>query len=359
MRQVSSSPTVSVVMATYNGATLVAETIATLQAQTFGDFELIIVDDCSTDDTVAVIRSFDDPRIRLFPSPVNRRVVLSRNAAFAEARGRYIAALDHDDLCHPDRFRRQVAYLEAHPEIALVGTAANVLENGAILPSSLAPLSTPAVIAWLLHIENPLVWSSVMMRADAARRLDPFMRPEMVYAEDFDLYHRIAAFGGVARLDDELLTYRRHSGSASQTQVSAMRARATDILAAVYADTFGAAAVETADLMVRHIMGQQPVPDRATLERVGLALVQLQDAFLERHRPDPESRSLIRWETARRWARVGRAGLRTGTLGLGDAAAVRPPHLGLGYAGIEDLILSRLVGSVRSIRRGRTKRDAA
>ncbi|MFA6123717.1 MAG: glycosyltransferase [Sphingomonas sp.] len=359
MKQEPSSPTVSVVMATYNGAALVSETIASLQAQTFGDFELIIVDDCSTDDTVAVIRSFDDPRIRLFPSPVNRRVVLSRNAAIAEARGRYIAALDHDDVCHPDRFRRQVAYLESHPEIVLVGAAANVLEDGAIVPSSLAPLSTPAVIAWLLQIENPLVWSSVMMRADAARRLDPFMRPEMVYAEDFDLYHRIAAFGGIARLDDELLTYRRHSGSASQTQASAMRARATDILAAVYADTFGDAAVDTADLIVRHIMGQQPVPDRATLEQVGSALVQLQDAFLERHRPDPESRSLIRWETARRWARVGRAGLRTGTLGLGDAATVRPPHLGLGYAGIEDLILSRLVGSVRAIRRRQTKRDAA
>ncbi|PMY01431.1 glycosyl transferase family 2, partial [Pseudomonas sp. MPR-R2A5] len=85
------APTVSVVMPTYNGAALIGETIASLQAQSFRDFELIIVDDCSTDDTVAVIRSFDDPRIRLIQSQKNRRVVLSRNAAFAEARGRYIA----------------------------------------------------------------------------------------------------------------------------------------------------------------------------------------------------------------------------------------------------------------------------
>lgn len=353
------APTVSVVMATYNGGALVGETIASLQAQTFGDFELVVVDDCSTDDTVAVIRAFGDARIRLFEAPVNRRVVRTRNAAFAEARGRYVAALDHDDLCHPDRLARQVAYLEAHPDIALVGTAANVLQDGAILPSALAPLTTPAVIAWLLRIENPLIWSSVMMRGDAARRLDPFNRPEMVYAEDFDLYHRIAAFGGVARLDDELMTYRRHGGGASQIQTGAMRARATDVLAAVYAPLFGDAAGETAGLIVRHVMGQEPVPDRATLKRVGEALVRLQDDFLATRRPDPQSRSLIRWETARRWARVGRAGLRSGALRLGDAAAVRPDHLGLGYAGIEDLILSRLVGSVRAAQRRHARRSAA
>ncbi len=355
----SVAPTVSVIMPTYNGAGMVGETLATLQAQTFPDFELIVVDDCSTDDTVAVIRAIGDPRFRVIAAPENRRVVLTRNAAFAEARGRYVAALDHDDLCHPDRFARQVAYLDAHPGIVLVGTAANILQDGAILPSPLAPLSTPPVIEWLMRIENPLVWSSVMMRADAARLLDPFMRPDLVYAEDFDLYHRINAFGGIARLDDELMTYRRHGGGASQRQVEAMRARATDVLAACYAPLFGETAVEHADLIVRHVMGQQPVPDRATLRRVGDALVRLQDDFLATRKPDPASLNLIRWETARRWARIGRAGLRTGSLRLGDATAVRPDHLGLGYAGIEQLVLSRLVGTVRGAQRRRARRSAA
>ena len=355
----STTPTISVIMPTYNGADMVGETLATLQAQTFTDFELIAVDDCSTDDTVAVIRAVGDPRFRVIEAPVNRRVVLTRNAAFAEVRGRYVAALDHDDLCHPDRFAAQVAYLDAHPEIVLVGTAANVLQDGAILPSALAPLSTPKVIEWLMRIENPLVWSSVMMRTEAARRLDPFQRPEMVYAEDFEMYHRIAEFGGIARIDDELMTYRRHGGGASQKQVEAMRARGTDVLATCYAPLFGDEAVEIADLIVRHVMGQQPVPDRATLRRVGDALVRLQDDFLSVHKPDPASLNLIRWETARRWARIGRAGLRTGSLRLGDATAVRPDHLGLGYAGIEQLVLSRLVGTVRAAQRRHAKRSAA
>ena len=98
-------------------------------------------------------------------------------------------------------------------------------------------------------------------------------------------------------------------------------------------------------------MAQQPVPDRSTFERVGETLVALQDDFIRRHAPDAESLALIRWETARRWARIGRAGLRTGRLKLGDATGVRPDHLGMGYAGIEELILSRLVGTIRSAQR--------
>jgi glycosyltransferase involved in cell wall biosynthesis len=346
-----SGPIISVIMAAYNGASLIGETLASLQAQSFADFEVIVVDDCSTDDTLAVIRGFGDPRIKVIAAETNQGVVASRNRGFAEARGRYIAALDHDDLCHPERFARQVAYLDAHPETVLVGTAASVLEDGMVLPGTLAPVTTPALIEWLLRIENPLVWSSVMMRGDAARQLDPFTRPDLKFAEDFDLYHRIGRFGTIARLDEELVTYRRHTGGASQRHVDAMTDRATDVLEGAYGDLFGDAARATADLMVRYVMGQRPVPDRATFQRLGDALVTLQDDFLETHRPDSNSRSLIRWETARRWARIGRAGLRTGQLDLGDAVAVRPDHLGLGYAGIDDLIMSRLVGTARAMQR--------
>jgi hypothetical protein len=352
-----SAPAISVIMAVYNGADLIGETLRSVQAQSFGDFEVIIVDDCSTDDTAAVVRGFGDARIRLISLPANQGVVAARNRAVAEARGRYIAGLDHDDLCRPERFARQFAYLEANPDTVLVGTAASILEDGAVLPGSLAPVSTPMLIAWLLRIENPLVWSSVMMRGDAARRLDPFQRPEMVYAEDFDLYHRIARFGAIARIDDELMIYRRRSGGISQRNVDAMTARGIDILAACYADALGDEARAVADVVVRYVMGRQPVPDRATFQRLGEALIRLQEDFLSTHAPDPDSLNMIRWETARRWARIGRIGLRTGQLDLGDAIAVRPDHLGLGYAGIDDLVLSRIVGGAKVVRRrlaGRT-----
>ncbi|MGR6747930.1 hypothetical protein, partial [Aeromonas veronii] len=83
--------------------------------------------------------------------------------------------------------------------------------------------TTPDLIGWLSWIENPLVWSTVMIRADVAHRLDPFSRPDLVYAEDFDLYHRIAAFGRLARLDEPLVLYRQHAGGVSKRFVDTMR----------------------------------------------------------------------------------------------------------------------------------------
>ena len=347
------APTVSVIMAAYNGAALLPETLTSLQAQTFGDFELIVVDDCSTDETLTVLRDFGDPRLRVIAAETNQGPVLARNRAFAEARGRYIAALDHDDLCRPERFARQVAYLDAHPEVVLIGTNTSVLRDGRTVASTLPPVTTPFVIEWLVRIMNPLVWSSVMLRAETARRLDPFTRPDILYAEDFDLYHRMARFGRIARLDDDLLTYRSHSGGLSQRHTDAMATSATRVLAEVHAEQFGDDAAAVAALLVRHIMLREPVPDRDTLARLGETLLAMQQHFIATRRPDAESRKLLRWETAQLWSRIGRAGLRSGALGLGDTIAVRPDHLGLGYTAIHELILSRLIGGARSARQGR------
>ncbi|MFW2851522.1 glycosyltransferase family 2 protein [Sphingomonas sp. TX0543] len=344
------APTVSVIMAAYNGAALIGETLESLAAQTLGDFEAIVVDDCSTDDTLAMLRAWPDARVRVIALAENGGPVRARNRAFAEARGRYVAALDQDDLCRPERFARQVAYLDAHPEVALVGSDTAVLRDGAIRAPRHPANTTARLTEWLLRIENPLVWSSVMIRAQIARGLEPFTRPELLYAEDFDLYHRIARLGRVARIDADLLIYRQHGGGASQRFVDTMSASATRVLADSYAELFGDGAHDAAALVVSNLMGRAPPPDRATLRRLGEVMVALQQDFLARHACDAQDIRLIRWETARRWAAVARAGLRAGSLTLGDALSVRPPHLGLGYAGFEELVVSRFVGGVRRLR---------
>lgn len=347
------TPVVSVIMAAYNGAALIGETIDRLRAQRFTDFEVVIVDDCSTDDTLAICRAIDDPRFRVIASTQNQGPVRARNRAFAEARGRYIAGLDHDDLCHPDRFGAQVAYLDAHPDCVVLGTAASQLQGSVVHASTLPPITRPALVEWMLHISNPLVWSSIMLRRDVACQLSPFTRPELVYAEDFDLYHRMARFGRIARLDQELLTYRSHGGGLSQRQTSAMEACSVRVLADCHQALFGEDAEQRAALLVRHVMARDPVPDRARLALLGDSIARLQDDFIARNRPDDEDIRLIRWETARLWARIGRAGLRSGSIDLSDAIAVRPDHMGLGYARLDELALSRLVGGVRRARRAR------
>ena len=116
------APTVSVLMTTWNGAAFIAEAIASVLAQSFTDFELIVVDDGSTDETGQVLAGIGDRRLRVLRQAMNGGVVAARNVGFAAARGRYVAALDHDDLSHPQRLARQVAYLEAHTRVVLVAT---------------------------------------------------------------------------------------------------------------------------------------------------------------------------------------------------------------------------------------------
>lgn len=347
----SADPLVSVVVAAYNGAKLIEETLASLRAQTFADFEVIVVDDCSTDDTREVVTAWSDPRVRLVTVAKNGGPVRARNRGFAEARGRYIAALDQDDICRPDRFARQVAYLEAHPDTVLLGTSADILCEGKVLPLRYSPTTTPALVGWLTCIENPLVWSSTMMRTAVARQLDPITRPELLFAEDFDLYQRIAHFGAIARLDVPLLLYRVHPGGASKRFFDTMEGAAVRVLTERYGRLFDDRAEAIARLMVSHNMAKRPVADRATLAMLGSALSVIQADFLATHDCDSHDIGLIRWETARRWGDIGRAGLRAGTIRLADVLAVRPDHLGLGYASLEALLWSGLIGGARRARR--------
>ena len=343
------TPAVSVIIAAYNGAALVTETLRSLTAQTLRDWEAVVVDDCSTDDTLAMLRAYPDPRVRVIAAERNGGPVRARNLAVSHAKGHYLAALDHDDLCRPERLARQVAYLERHPDVVLLGTQATMLAGETVRPSGYAPHTTPALIEWLLLIENPLVWSSVMVRGAVARALEPFTRPELLYAEDFDLYHRLSRVGRIARLDDELVLYRQHAGGMSKRFVDAMGASATAVMAEAYAPILGEEARDAAALVVRHVMAQVAVPDRATLHRLGRVLTLVQAHHLASRPLSRDDRKLIRWETARRWARVGRAALRTGAVGLGDVVSARPPHLGLGYAGVDQLLWSGLVGGTRRL----------
>lgn len=345
------APTVSVFMAAYNGAALIGETLASLSAQTMPDFEVLVVDDCSTDTTRDVVRAWRDPRVRLIESAENGGPVRARNRAFAEARGRYVAGLDQDDICLPDRFARQVAFLDAHPRTVLVATAARVFEGPAERASPLPPITTPALIGWLLHVMNPIVWSTVMVRAEAARTLSPFTRPDRLYAEDFDLYHRLGALGPVARIDAELLRYRDHPGGASQRYTETMIASATQVLADAHSALLGRCGAATAALIARHVMAGIAVDDRQTLDDLGRALVTLQAAHIAATAPGHEDLRLIRWETARLWWRIVRHAVRSGRIGIADAIAVRPDHLGLGHAPIQSLAITGMIGGMRAARR--------
>lgn len=103
---------VSIIMPSYNTARFLSETVASVLAQTYGNWELIVVDDCSVDDTDAVMAAFSDPRIRYLKNEQNSGAAVSRNRALREAKGRWIAFLDSDDLWHPEKLERQIRFME-------------------------------------------------------------------------------------------------------------------------------------------------------------------------------------------------------------------------------------------------------
>lgn len=321
------APAISVVMAAYNGGALVEETIASVLAQTFADFELVVVDDCSTDDTLARLRAITDPRVNVIAAPANGGPVVARNLAFAQAQGAMIVGLDQDDLCHPTRFAAQHAYLEAHPEVVLVASAVDLLQGGTIHPPRAPLITSPAAIDWHMQFGNPLVWSSVMFRGAAARSLAVFERTDRLYAEDFDLYHRLADLGAIARIDAPLATYRIHPGGASKRYTARMEQSAAAVLAHCHGELLGEDAAEASELVLRHFASGNPVDSVDGLQRICALVETIHAHVLATRRHDPADLVLIMANYARLWWRLADACVRSGALGLAQVAQVCPKGL--------------------------------
>jgi glycosyltransferase involved in cell wall biosynthesis len=126
------NPVISVLMPAYNTERFILRNLQSLLAQTFEDFELLVVDDGSTDRTMELVTALPDRRIRYFRNQQNLGIVGSLNRGFALARGTFIARIDADDLCHPTRFERQLKLLTAEPEVVLCATEMSVLRQGRI-----------------------------------------------------------------------------------------------------------------------------------------------------------------------------------------------------------------------------------
>lgn len=321
-------PRVSVIMATYNGSRYIVASVASVLAQVMPDFELIVTDDCSTDGTADILAGMGDPRIRVLRNTANLGVVGSRNRCFAAARGRYVAMLDHDDLSRPLRLGHQADYLDANPGTVLVGTAAHTMTGGVLSPTRHPAHTTPALVRWLLHIDNPLICSSVMMRPEAVRRLGTFMREDMIYADDYDLYHRLLQLGDVARLDESLTIYRLHASNTFRAHEERMTGNAVKALTPSYVRWFGDGAEAAAALVVRHSLSGQPVPDLPTLAALRGILVRLQDGFLADFPMDDADRRAVAAATDSLWRRVLQVSAANGRFRVHpgrNAAVFRPP----------------------------------
>ncbi len=211
----TSLPLLSVVIPIHNGARWVGETLDSIFQQSFQDFELILVDDASSDDLRAALQLHPDPRLRVIHLHQNLGVAGARNHGVALARGHYIGFCDADDLCLLDRFQHQIDYLEQHPEISVCGSGFTCFDTED--RETVSHPGTPDAIRLALMRGNCFGMSTMMGRA-ALFRAHPFDQ-DMSPTEDFDLWARLAAQGvGMANLPQSLLRYRVHAQQASQVK---------------------------------------------------------------------------------------------------------------------------------------------
>ncbi len=202
------SVTVSAVMPTYNMAQYLPMAIDSIRAQDFQDWELIVVDDGSTDDTRQVLKRYTDPRIRTFTAARNGGRSVARNMALAQARGRYIAICDSDDISMPERFSRQVAFLDAHPDIHVISSQM-LLMWGSEPPQArvVFPESPEDIRRRFSRGQMGVVHGASMLRAECFERCGVYS-PELAAAEDIELFLRMQGTCRFQTLPEPLLVYR-------------------------------------------------------------------------------------------------------------------------------------------------------
>lgn len=217
-----SAPRVTVLMPVHNVEKHLAAALDSILAQTFTDFELLVIDDCSTDGTAALLDRYTDPRIVRTRNERNLGLVETLNRGIDRARGAYIARMDGDDVCLPDRLAAQVAYLDAHPDTVLVGTKFVHVDDddGYVFGGMEAPPppepGTPGYLRWSLLWMTSIQHPTAMFRRESLGDL----RYDADYftAEDYDLWARLGRVGDVARLPGVHLRYRVNPAGISSTK---------------------------------------------------------------------------------------------------------------------------------------------
>ena len=210
-------PTISVVMPVHNAAAYLARAVEGILGQTFADFEMICVDDGSTDESPSILAAYDDARLRVV-TQANAGVIGALNAGLERARGRYVARMDADDLSLPQRFRRQVEFLDAHPGIAVLGTFATRIDAVGAPGEVIRTPVGPANIARCLAVRCPMIHPTVMFRREVYEALGPY--PDAAHVEDYLYWMRASRRFDLANLPEPLLQYRVHGAGVSERRRS-------------------------------------------------------------------------------------------------------------------------------------------
>jgi GT2 family glycosyltransferase len=231
LRDLFQAPRVSVLLPVWNAEAFLAEAIESVLRQTFSSFELIVIDDGSTDRTAAIVEEFAnlDERVRVLRRP-HEGISLALNTGIADARGEYVARMDGDDISVPDRLERQVAYLDTHPACVALGSWIEVIDETArhIGLKTFATTNDEISTALLRGI-SAMAHPTVVTRRDVLRAAGGY-DPRRYPSEDLDLWLRLSERGELANVAEALLRHRRHKAAVGVRELQKMKAMALTIV---------------------------------------------------------------------------------------------------------------------------------
>lgn len=205
---IEEQPVVSVILPCYNAETYIGDCLESILSQTWKSFELIIIDDGSTDNTASIIKNHDDSRIKYIKNKKNRGIVYSLNKGISLAKGKYMARMDADDIMHKNRLEKQVLFMENHPNIALVGSWHYIIDESKKIIGLKQYFTKNEEIKLILPFENPFSHPSIMLRLEVAKSIG--YSQSYSYCEDYDLWIKIASKNKVANIPECLTYYRVH-----------------------------------------------------------------------------------------------------------------------------------------------------
>lgn len=211
-------PDISVIMSVYNGETYLAEAIESVRNQTFKNWELIIINDCSTDSTGEILAAFaaKDERIKVHPNEVNLKLPSSLNRAISLCTGKYIARMDADDICLPDRLEKQYRFMEEHTDVALSSCRFMTVKNGVYASGGAGGRCDHEALKALLLVVNPILHPGVIAKAEVMKEF--LYDTTLTCTEDLELWTRMVMGGQKIQILPEcLFIYRLHDKQITST----------------------------------------------------------------------------------------------------------------------------------------------
>ena len=211
-------PKISLIMSVYNGEDYLAETVESVLCQTFTEWEFIIINDCSTDNTSKILSDYEskDSRIKVHTNETNLRLPSSLNKALSLAKGKYIARMDADDICMPDRLQKQYDFMEANPNVDLSSCRFLTLKNGVYSSGGCGGKVDSESIKALLLVTNPILHPGIIAKADVIKELG--YDKNFTCTEDMELWTRFVLNNKrVEILSEYLMIYRLHDKQITET----------------------------------------------------------------------------------------------------------------------------------------------